>query len=110
MYLRLVGQLREIRRLFPVMVHVHAQARRVAHTLVAYLALEGALARVMLIPNVNLQVVAVREESVARRAFDTCRFAVPAFGESGAGVKIKKKSAHKVASEVQDLNDMTSRL
>lgn len=74
---RLVGKLREIRGLLAVMVHVHAQARRVTHTLLTDVTLQGSLARIVLIANVHLEVVAVRKEPVAVRTLDTAGFAVP---------------------------------
>lgn len=54
-----------------------AQAGGVAHALLAYVALERALAGVVLVPDVHLQVVPVGEEPVARRAFHATAFAVP---------------------------------
>lgn len=53
---------------------------RIAHTLLADLALQRTLPRVMLVPNMHLQVVSVREESVARGALHTARFAIPTLG------------------------------
>lgn len=70
----------QVRRLLAVVVHVHAQARRVAHALLADLALQRALERVVLVADVHLQVVAVREEPVAGRALDAARLTVPACG------------------------------
>lgn len=72
------AELCEICGLFAVMVHMHAQARRVAHALLADLALEGSLPRVMLIADVDLQIVPVREESMAGRTFHAACFAIPA--------------------------------
>lgn len=56
---------------------MYAQARRVAHALLTDVALQGALARVVLIADVHLQVVAVCKEPVAVRALDTARFTIP---------------------------------
>lgn len=75
--LSLGAQLREVCRLLAMMVHMHAQARRVTHSLLADVTLQGALASVVLVPDVNLQVVPVSEESMAGRAFDAARFTVP---------------------------------
>lgn len=78
--MHLVGLRGEVSRLLAVVVHVHAQTARVAHALLADLALKRALERVVLVPDVHLQVVAVREETVAGWALDAARFAVPACG------------------------------
>lgn len=74
---RLIRELREVGGLLAVMVHMHAQARRVTHALLTDVALQGALARIMFITDVHLKVVAVRKEPVAVRALDAARFAVP---------------------------------
>lgn len=71
------AELRQIGGLLAVVVHVHAQAGRVPHPLLADVALEGALTSVVLVPDVHLQVVTVREESVAGGAFHAARFAIP---------------------------------
>lgn len=78
--LTLRGELGEVRGLFAVVVHVHAQTRGVAHALLADVALQRALARVVLVPDVHLQVVPVREEPMTGRTLHAARFAVPTYG------------------------------
>lgn len=72
------AQLRgQVGRLLAVVVHVDAEARRVAHALVADLALQGAFPGVVLVADVHFQVVAVGEEAIARGTLHAASFAVP---------------------------------
>lgn len=75
--LALRRQLRQVGRLFAMMVHMDAQTRRVAHTFLADVALKRAFAGVVFVPDVHLQVVPVREVPVAGWTLHAPCFAVP---------------------------------
>lgn len=75
------AELGKISRLFAMMVHMNAETRGVPHTFLAYVALEGALPRVVFIPYVHLQIVAICEEPVTGGTLHAASLTVPTCGE-----------------------------
>lgn len=73
------AKLCQVGGLLAVMIHMDAQARRVAHAFLAYLTLQRPLPSVVLVSNVHLQIVPVREEPVARGTLNATRFAIPSY-------------------------------
>lgn len=72
-------QLRQIGGLLAVVVHVDAETRGVAHSLLADLTLQSPFSRVVFVSYVYFQVVTIREKSVTRRTLNPAGFAVPSF-------------------------------
>lgn len=93
----LAAELGQVSCLLAVVVHMNAQAWRVPHTLLANIALEGPFSRVVLVPNMHLQVVTIGEEPVAGRALHTPCLDVPTWWDVSLrnGIHTAHRERHK---------------